>query len=123
MSLQNARSSTIARRNVVAAQRRVARAIAELSLPAGFSVLIETMAQEMVAHNILPGTPTFESFIRLQIGALVDRTRGVCAELGVEIDEEIEEVPTRRVDGSAGGGAIGIDYREVPRHARGPKSE
>jgi hypothetical protein len=61
--------------------------------PAAFSILVEAMAQEMIANGIAPGTPHYESFIRMQVAALMDRTRGICLELGVDVDEEMEEVP------------------------------
>lgn len=62
------------------------RAISELPPPAGFSVLIECLAQEIVASGIA-GSPMYEEFLRMQVGALMQRVRGVCGELGVEISE------------------------------------
>ena len=68
------------------AQRRVTRAIAELEPPGGFSVLIECMAQEIVASGIA-GSPLYGQCMQMQVGALMQRVRGVCDELGVEIPE------------------------------------
>lgn len=79
---------------VVAAQRRVMRAIAELPPPANFSVLIECMAQEMVHAGLVPSSPMFESFAQMQIRALIQRVRGICAEQGIELEEEVEAPPT-----------------------------
>lgn len=71
------------------AQRRVTRAISELSPPANFSVLIECLAREIVASGVV-SSPIYEDFIRMQVSALVQRVRGVCNELGVELAEPVE---------------------------------
>lgn len=47
----------------------------------------------MIANGIAPGSTHYEGFIRMQVAALMDRTRGICGELGVDVDEEIEEAP------------------------------
>lgn len=75
---------------VKVAQRRVTLAIAGLEPPAGFGVLIDVLAAEMTTHGIVPGSPLFESFLQLQIRALVQRTRGICAEQGIELEEGVE---------------------------------
>ena len=80
------------------------RAIAKLPPPAGFSVLVEQLAGEMAASGIIPGSPMFEPFLQMQIGALVQRVRGICAEHSVDLAEEVKAVGlrSRRRGGNAG---------------------
>ena len=72
--------------DVVTAQRRVRRAVCTLPPPAALHVLTEQLAQEIVASGMAE-SPMYEDFMRMQVGALMQRVRGVCDELGVEIPE------------------------------------
>ena len=78
---------------IKAAQRRVRRAVCTLPPPGNFTVLIEQLAQEMAHAGIIPGTALFEPFVKMQVGALIDRVRGICHENGVELAEEVKAAP------------------------------
>ena len=75
--------------DVVTALRRVRRAICALPPPAALHVLTEQLAQEIVASGMAE-SPMYEDFMRMQIGALMQRIRGVCDELGLEPAEPVE---------------------------------
>ena len=80
--------------DIKTAQRRVRRAVCTLPPPGVFHVLTEQLAQELVHAGIVPGSPMFESFLKMHIGAVINRVRGICHENGVELEEEVEaEVP------------------------------
>ena len=58
-------------------------------------MLVESLAAEMVAAGITPGTAMFEPFQQMQIGVLIQRVRGICQEHGIVI-EEPEAAPAPR---------------------------